>query len=436
MKINAEKGQALLLVMLAIALGSLVIPPFLAHADASIIGSRNYAGAIYSQYACDSGAEHAIWSLTDGTIAASIATPGKTVNYMLPESINNLAANVTVCNSYQTIASENFNSGTWTGGTGWLDDWTHSGESAVVNTGSPYEGAYHLRLRSNDGVAKRSLNLSHEVNIYINLWAKVDSVETNEYITCQVSSDNLTWTTVYTWTDANSDSTYHHYLISLASNEMTSHFWISFNAHMGSTSDYFYVDKMDVIWLASNPTMAASDDFESGDGTGGSNWVDNWTLSGDAIITSLENPYQGNYHLRLRNSTGVAKRSVDLSGAFIVTLQFWAKVNAFEGNDKATCQVSSDNLTWTTVYTWTRALDDNTYHLYTIDLTSFDFTSRFWISFHANMNQNDDYFYVDNINVQKINGYGISVKAGDSVLKAVVLIDEVDNVTVSSWYYT
>ena len=436
MKINAEKGQALLLVMLAIALGSLVIPPFLAHADSSIIGSRNYAGVIYGQYACDSGAEHAIWSLADSTLAASIPTAGKTVNYMLPESINNLAANVTVCNSYQTVASDNFNSGTWTGGTGWLDDWTYSGESDVVNTGSPYEGAYHLRLRSNDGVAKRSLNLSHEINIYLGLWAKVDSVESGETITCEVSSDGINWTTVYTWINANSDSTYHHYLISLASCEMTSHFWISFNAHMGDTTDNFYVDKMDVFWLASNPTMTAFDDFESGDGTGGTNWVDNWDLSGDAGITSLESPYEGNYHLRLTDSNGVAKRSVNLAGAFLATLQFWAKVNSWEDSEQATCQVSSDNLTWTTVYTWTRALDDNTYHLYTIDLSTYDLTSRFWISFHANMNQTDDYFYVDNISVQKINGYGITVEAGDSVLKAVVDIGEFSNVSVFSWYYT
>ena len=392
--------------------------------------------AIYSQYACDSGAEHAIWRLTDGGITANLSTPGKTISYLLPESINSLTANVTICNSYQTIAADNFNSGTWTGGTGWLDNWTHSGESAIVNTGTPYEGAYHLRLRSNTGVVKRSVNLSHEINIYLSFWAKVDSFEGSETATCRVSSDGITWTTVHTWTASDSDSTYHRYLISLASYEMTSQFWISFNANMGSTTDYFYVDKLEVIWLAAAPTMAASDDFESGDRTGGTGWVDDWTLSGDAVITSSGSPYEGDYHLRLRNYYGIAKRSVDLSGVFMATLQFWAKVNGFEGNDAATCRISSNNVTWTTVYTWTRAQDDNTYHLYTIDLSSYDLTSRFWISFNANMNQTSDYFYVDYINVQKVVGYGITVKAGDSVLKAVVGISDDDIVSVLSWYYT
>lgn len=434
---KGEKGQALLLVIIAVALGSLVIPAFLVHVDSSIIGSRNYENSLYSQYACDSGSEHAIWRLTDGGLASILDSPGDTITYTLPETVNNYTTNVTVCNSYQLIASDNFNTGTWTGGTGWLDGWTHSGESSIVGSGSPYEGAYHLRLRSNDGVAERSLNLKHEININLSLWVKLDSVENGEYITCEVSSDGVSWNTVYTWTDVNSDSTYHHYLISLSPYEMTSNFRISFHAHMGNTSDYFYVDKLEVIWLASNPIMSASDDFESGGVAGGTNWVDNWELSATgASITTIEGPYEGSYHLRLIDGSSYAKRSTNLSGAFLVTLEFWAKVYAWEGNDKAILRVSSDNITWTTVYTWTRALDDNTYHLYTVELSSFDFNSRFWISFNANMNQTDDYFYVDYINVRKINGYGITVKAGDSVLKAVVRIDDDNNVSVVSWYYT
>jgi hypothetical protein len=263
----------------------------------------------------------------------------------------------------------------------------------------------------------------------------VDSFEASETATCKISSDGVNWTTVYTWTADDNDSTYHHRLISLASYEMTDQFWISFNSTMGDTNDYFYVDKLEVIWLASAPTIAASDDFESGDVTGGTNWLDNWDLSGDAAITTSGTPYQGSYHLRLRDSAGVAKRSVDLSDVFLATIQLWAKVSNFEGNDQATCQVSSDGETWTTVYTWTRALEDNTYHLNTIDLSAFELTGQFWISFHGYMNQADAYFYVDNINVEKIIGYGITVEAGDSTLKAVVTVDDTDAVTVFFWSF-
>ncbi len=437
MSMNSEKGQALILVMVVIALGSLVIPPFLMHADTSIIASRNYESSLYSQYACDSGAEHAIWRLTDGGLASTIDSPGDTITYTLPQTVNNFTTNVTVCNSYQLIASDNFNTGTWTGGTGWLSGWTHSGASAVINTESPYEGAYHLKLESSDGAVKRSVNLKHEINIYLDFWAKVYSFEPTEYATCDVSSDGTNWKTVHTWTIADDDNMYHHFQISLAPYEMTSQFWISFNSHMGQTSDNFYVDKLQVFWLANMPMLTATENFESGNGMGGTGWVGNWELSpSDASITTAEGPHQGSYHLRLIDGSGVAKRRIDLSDAFMVTLQFWAKVYAWEGNDKATLQVSSDNLTWTTVYTWTRALDDNTYHLYTVELSNFDFNDQFWISFNSNMNQTDDYFYVDDINVTKINGYGITVKAGDSVLKAVARIDDEGNITIVSWYYT
>ena len=174
---------------------------------------------------------------------------------------------------------------------------------------------------------------------------------------------------------------------------MTSQFWISFNANMGSTSDYFYVDKLEVIWLAAAPTMSASDNFESGDGTGGTGWIDDWTLSGDAAITFWDWAYEGWFHLRLRSSTGIAKRSVDLSETMMANLQFWAKVTSFEGQDRATCRVSSDNITWTTVYTWTSAQSDNTYHFYTIDLSSYDLTSQFWMVFvYSRINHRNVYF--------------------------------------------
>jgi hypothetical protein len=215
---------------------------------------------------------------------------------------------------------------------------------------------------------------------------------------------------------------------------MTSQFWISFHSNMSSTFDYFYVDKLEIIWLVMAPVVQASDNFESGDGTGGEGWLDDWTLDGDAVITGSGGPHSGSYHLRLRSSTGVAKRSVDLSDAFMATIQFWAKVNDFEGSERATCRVSSDNITWTTVYTWTRANDDNTYHFYSIDISSFDLTSRFWISFNANMSHTSDYFYIDDLNASKVDSYGITVKAGGDVVKAVVRVTDGD-VAILFWYY-
>ena len=91
-----ESGQALPLAMMALAFGTLIIAPFLGHAGTSLIGSRTYGEAILHQASCDAGIEHAIWSLTRGTLADQIPDTGDTVTYQLSEALNNLTTSVTV----------------------------------------------------------------------------------------------------------------------------------------------------------------------------------------------------------------------------------------------------------------------------------------------------------------------------------------------------
>jgi hypothetical protein len=102
-KIKSEKGQALPLVMLAVMVGAMVIPPFLGHVGASLTGSRTYGQEIASEYAADAGAEHAIWSLTYGGLDEDIPNAGDTVSYTLPESVNGLTPSVTVTNLIQDM---------------------------------------------------------------------------------------------------------------------------------------------------------------------------------------------------------------------------------------------------------------------------------------------------------------------------------------------
>jgi hypothetical protein len=434
MNINGEKGQALPLVMLAVLVGAMIIPAFVGHADSSLIGSRAYTNSIHTQYALDSGVEHAIWNLTYGSIAGSLPSPGDTANYTLPETVNGLTPDVKIANSYQAIATDNFDGGTWSGGAGWLDSWTPAGDASIVASGSPYEGTYHLLLPGNTGMVRRSVNLAREIDVHLQFWAKAESFESGETAACLISSDNDVWHTVRTWTAADSDNVYRHYDIDLSAFEMTGQFWISFQANMGDAGDSFYIDDIKLLWLAQAPVVQASDDFESGDGAGGQGWVDDWTLTGYADVISTEEPHQGFCHLRLQESNAVARRSVDLSGAKMVDLEFWAKVNDFEFGDTATCRVSSDNVTWSTVYTWNSANSDNLYHFYSIDISSYQLSNRFWISFNAGMNDLTDYFYVDDLNVMKVDAYGITAAVGDDILKAVVRVTD-GVVAVINWRY-
>lgn len=421
------------LVMIAIMIGAMVIPPFLGHAGSSLIGSRIYAQSIGSQYAGDAGAEHAIWNLTNGGIADSIPGAGDTVSYSLPESINGLTTNVKISNCWETIAWDDFNSGGWTGGSGWSDNWTHSGYSSVTASGAPYEGAYHLLLQSNTGYVKRSVDLSKQVSARIRFRAKVDLFESGDNSTCLVSSNGASWTTVYTWTFDVSDNTYHYYDIDLTSYSFTNTFWIAFQANMNSTGDYFYVDDLDIAWVVGSFKDIASDNFESGGWAGGSGWSDNWTHSGASSVTTSGAPYQGTYHLLLQSSDGNVRRPLDLSEQGVVHLQLWAKVNSFEGSENARARISSNGVDWTTVYTWDNDDDDNQYHFYEIDLTPYTLTDRFWIRFVANMSQTTDYFYVDNIAIESLHGYAITVTAGDRTIKVAVNTDD-GLVTVLYWY--
>ena len=60
---NSEKGQTFPLALVVLAVGSLVISPFLGHASSMLTGSRIYGQAITEQYSCDAGIEWALWKL-------------------------------------------------------------------------------------------------------------------------------------------------------------------------------------------------------------------------------------------------------------------------------------------------------------------------------------------------------------------------------------
>jgi hypothetical protein len=92
----SEKGQALPLAILALAIGMLVISPFLGHASSSLIGSRTYGEVIAHQNACDAGVEHAIWSLTRGSLAEQLPDPGDEITYQLGETFNGVSTTITV----------------------------------------------------------------------------------------------------------------------------------------------------------------------------------------------------------------------------------------------------------------------------------------------------------------------------------------------------
>jgi len=434
-----ERGQALPLALVALAIGTLLVTPFLRGVSVNSIASRNYSGSMLQQYSCDAGVEDAIWDLTEGTLAAQLITSGDSVSYSLSESVNGVTPDVTVTRDEATVADDDFETGGWSGGSGWLNDWYYEGAADVVKAGSPYEGEYHLRLKDNTGYVKRPVNLSFRPGDSLQFWAKADSFEAGEEAYCKLSSNGSDWTTVKTWVQGDADNTYYSYDIDLSPYTLSSRFWIAFQANMGDPSDYLYVDDLKVVralpGAVPGPTGLPSDDFETGGWSGGSGWLYDWYYVGTSEITDKDSPYQGSYHLSMKSSGSYVNRAADLSGQSDLHLQFWAKVNRFEAGDEMYCKVSPDDIVWTTVKTWTSADSDDTYHLVDIDLSPYTMSSEFWIAFDSGMDKKNDFFYVDDLRIVGTPGaiaYEIVSTAGNEGTRADIVIEN-GEVSIEAW---
>jgi hypothetical protein len=93
---NNEKGQALPLAIVALAIGALVVVPFLSHAGTTLLDSRIYSDGINTRDAADAGVEHAIWNLMEGGLQLQIPVVGNQKTYALPEALNGITPSMTV----------------------------------------------------------------------------------------------------------------------------------------------------------------------------------------------------------------------------------------------------------------------------------------------------------------------------------------------------
>jgi hypothetical protein len=159
-----------------------------------------------------------------------------------------------------TASSDDFESGGWGGGDGWLGGWLYSEgwDAFVTNWGTPYEGTYHLWLLGSTGYAQREVDLSEALSARLQFWAKADSFDSaSEKAYCRISPNGTDWTTVYTWTDAGEggdgvdDNIYHFCDIDLSPYELSSTFWIYFDADMNvdywGDLDSLYVDDLEIV---------------------------------------------------------------------------------------------------------------------------------------------------------------------------------------------
>ena len=287
-------------------------------------------------------------------------------------------------------AYDDFESGGLTGGFGWLDNWTTTGTVTVTSANAPYQGTYHMEV-DKGADAKRSTNLYGKTNMRLQVRAKVTSLTGGTQGYAEVSSDGTNWTVVRNWTKNDAQGVYQFEDIDLSPYTMSTQFWVRFRLDAGGGNHLLHVDN---VTFASRqappptptptptpaPPITVTDNFESGNLTGGTGWLDNWTTAGTVTVTSANAPYAGTYHVQV-DKGAEAKRSVDLTGQSSMRLKFQAKVTGLSGQRKAYAEVSSDGTNWSIVRTWTTSDPDGVYQFDDIDLSPYTMSSQFWVRF-------------------------------------------------------
>lgn len=132
-------------------------------------------------------------------------------------------AAITSTGGVTLTAFDGFESGDYSGGANWAGDWQESGDDGnpaagdvrLVQTGAPYSGNYHLRIRGSNNAITRSLNLEPFVAPLLQFVRRVEQIEVGDDFYLDVF-DGLEWTPVLTWTNGDLEGQTVHETVNLS----------------------------------------------------------------------------------------------------------------------------------------------------------------------------------------------------------------------------
>ena len=107
-KCNSQ-GQVLPIVLAMLALGALVITPFLNHAGVNVKSSATYMTLMRANNSCEAGIEEAIWALNYNNLSSQLSRLGDRFSYSLNETVNqmNTGVSITLLNSEGGSSGQN-----------------------------------------------------------------------------------------------------------------------------------------------------------------------------------------------------------------------------------------------------------------------------------------------------------------------------------------
>ncbi len=85
-----KSGQALPITLGALALGIMVVAPFLTHASTNMVSALNYNQAIEENYAADAGIQYGIWKLGDDKVSSQLEEIGSSIELNMDQEVNRI----------------------------------------------------------------------------------------------------------------------------------------------------------------------------------------------------------------------------------------------------------------------------------------------------------------------------------------------------------
>jgi len=145
------------------------------------------------------------------------------------------------------------------------------------------------------------------------------------------------------------------------------------------------------------------DGFEDGWNNFQDGWLGPWSHQGNSKIVQ-SGAFAGGHSLKLRgpypSNPGIVKRYFNLTTlGNLDHISFYVKVDSFEGDDFASFIVGND-AGYGTYYIFNATLSDGVWRQYDIDLSNFIEGSNPYIEFRAYMNENTDFFNIDEIYIE------------------------------------
>jgi len=131
-------------------------------------------------------------------------------------------------------------------------------------------------------------------------------------------------------------------------------------------------------------------------------WGSDWLVSGNCEMLTDKYCHSGSHTVRLMK-TGRIERTVNLKDKMGAKLRFAWRAASWETGDSVFIKVN-DGTGWSTAKTFVNGDDDYYYHEAEVDLSAFNHVDDFKVAFEGSMSSTSDWFYLDHIRVEALDG--------------------------------